>query len=64
MPELLLELFCEEIPARMQTQAAADLKRLVTDALVARGLLYEGAVAHVTPRRVRAAVRRPARAAA
>jgi glycyl-tRNA synthetase beta chain len=52
MPELLLELFCEEIPARMQTQAADDLRRLVTDALVERGLLYEGAVAHVTPRRL------------
>jgi glycyl-tRNA synthetase beta chain len=36
----------------MQPQAAADLKRLVTDALVERGLLYEGAVAHVTPRRL------------
>lgn len=52
MPELLLELFSEEIPARMQTGAAADLKRLVTDALVERGLLYEGAVAHATPRRL------------
>ena len=52
MPELLLELFSEEIPARMQATAAADLKRLVTDALVERGLLYEGAVAHVTPRRL------------
>ncbi len=52
MPDLLLELFCEEIPARMQTQAAADLKRLVTDALVARGLLYEGAASFSTPRRL------------
>ena len=49
MPELLLELFSEEIPARMQTGAADDLKRLVTNALVERGLLYEGAVAHATP---------------
>jgi glycyl-tRNA synthetase beta chain len=52
MPDLLLELFSEEIPARMQTQAAADLKRLVTDALVAKGLLYEGAAAFSTPRRL------------
>ena len=52
MPDLLLELFSEEIPARMQAQAAADLKRLVTDALVAAGLLYDGAEAFVTPRRL------------
>ncbi len=52
MPDLLLEIFSEEIPARMQTQAAADLKRLVTDALVARGLLYEGAASFSTPRRL------------
>ena len=43
MPDLLLELFSEEIPARMQAQAAADLRKLVTDALVERGLTYEGA---------------------
>jgi glycyl-tRNA synthetase beta chain len=52
MPDLLLELFSEEIPARMQTQAAADLRRLVTDALVARGLVYEGAASFATPRRL------------
>ncbi|MFY9969353.1 MAG: glycine--tRNA ligase subunit beta [Roseiarcus sp.] len=52
MPDLLLELFSEEIPARMQRQAADDLKRLVTNALVDRNLLYEGAQAFVTPRRV------------
>jgi glycyl-tRNA synthetase beta chain len=52
MPDLLLELFCEEIPARMQTQAGDDLKRLVTDALVARGLTYAGAAAFSTPRRL------------
>ncbi len=52
MPDLLLELFSEEIPARMQRQAAADLKRLVTDALVARNLTYEGAQSFVTPRRL------------
>ena len=52
MPDLLLELFSEEIPARMQRQAAEDLKRLVTDALVERNLTYEGAQAFVTPRRL------------
>src|SRR6202522_994682 len=52
MPDLLLELFSEEIPARMHRQAAEDLKRLVTDALVARNLLYEGAQSFVTPRRL------------
>jgi glycyl-tRNA synthetase beta chain len=52
MPDLLLELFSEEIPARMQRQAAEDLKRLVTNALVDRNLLYEGAQSFVTPRRL------------
>jgi glycyl-tRNA synthetase beta chain len=52
MPELLLELFSEEIPARMQAKAADELRRLVTDKLVAEGLVYEGAKAFVTPRRL------------
>ena len=52
MPDLLLELFSEEIPARMQRKAGEDLKKLVTDALVERGLVYEGAKAFVTPRRL------------
>jgi glycyl-tRNA synthetase beta chain len=52
MPELLLELFSEEIPARMQAKAADDLRRLVTDRLVAEGLVYEGAKAFATPRRL------------
>jgi glycyl-tRNA synthetase beta chain len=52
MPDLLLELFSEEIPARMQRQAAENLKKLVTDALVNGGLVYEGAKAFVTPRRL------------
>lgn len=56
MPDLLLELFSEEIPARMQAQAADVLRKLVTDALVERGLLYEGAKAFVTPRRLALAV--------
>src|SRR3954469_3261298 len=52
MPDLLLELFSEEIPARMQRRAAEDLKKLVTDALVERGFLYEGAKSFATPRRL------------
>src|SRR5579863_9536537 len=52
MPDLLLELFSEEIPARMQRQAAEDLKRLFTNALVEAGLLYEGAQSFATPRRL------------
>lgn len=52
MPDLLLELFSEEIPARMQAAAAQDLQKLVTNALVDRGLTYEGATAYVTPRRL------------
>jgi glycyl-tRNA synthetase beta chain len=52
MPDLLLELFSEEIPARMQAKAADDLRKLVTDRLVDSGLVYEGATAYVTPRRL------------
>ncbi len=52
MPDLLLELFSEEIPARMQRAAADDLRKLVTNALVERGLTYEGASAYATPRRL------------
>jgi glycyl-tRNA synthetase beta chain len=56
MPDLLLELFSEEIPARMQARAAEDLRKLVTDRLVEAGLIYEGAKAFVTPRRLTLAV--------
>jgi len=56
MPDLLLELFSEEIPARMQARAADDLRKLVTDRLVDAGLVYEGAKAFVTPRRLALAV--------
>lgn len=52
MPDLLLELFSEEIPARMQARAAADLKKLVTDGLVEAGLTYASAGAFSTPRRL------------
>ena len=56
MPDLLLEFFSEEIPARMQARAAEDLKKLVTDKLVGAGLTYEGATAFATPRRLALAV--------
>ncbi|MCC0070081.1 MAG: glycine--tRNA ligase subunit beta [Rhodobacteraceae bacterium] len=52
MPDLLIELFSEEIPARMQGRAREDLKRLVTDGLVEAGLTYSGAHALSTPRRL------------
>ncbi len=52
MPELLLEILSEEIPARMQARAADDLKRLVCDGLKAAGLTFTGASAYVTPRRL------------
>ncbi|MBF9049556.1 glycine--tRNA ligase subunit beta [Roseobacter sp. HKCCD9010] len=52
MPDLLLELFSEEIPARMQRRAAEDLKKLVTDGLVEAGLTYASAGAFSTPRRL------------
>src|SRR5215471_357133 len=56
MPDLLLELFSEEIPARMQARAAEDLRKMVTDRLVDAGLVYEGATAFATPRRLALAV--------
>ena len=52
MPDLLLELFSEEIPARMQPKASEDLRRLVTNGLVERGLTYAHAAAFATPRRL------------
>ena len=52
MPELLLELLSEEIPARMQARAANDLKRLIGDGLKAAGLSFTGAQTYVTPRRL------------
>ena len=52
MPDLLLEFLSEEIPARMQACAAEDLRKLVTDRLVAAGLVCEGAKAFATPRRL------------
>lgn len=52
MADLLLELFSEEIPARMQAQAAEDLKKLVTNHMVEQGLTYSGGTAFATPRRL------------
>lgn len=52
MPDLLIELFSEEIPARMQARARDDLRKLVTDGLVEAGLTYASAGAFSTPRRL------------
>ncbi len=52
MPDLLLELRSEEIPARLQRKAAGDLRKLLTDAMVEAGLTYEGAREYWTPRRL------------
>jgi glycyl-tRNA synthetase beta chain len=52
MAELLLELFSEEIPARMQARAAEALERLVTEKLKAAGLDWQTAQAFATPRRL------------
>ncbi|MEY4982335.1 MAG: hypothetical protein RIR62_601, partial [Pseudomonadota bacterium] len=56
MPDLLIELFSEEIPARMQAKAREDLKKIVTDGLVEAGLTYASAGAFSTPRRLVLAV--------
>ena len=52
MPDLLIELFSEEIPARMQARASADLKRMMTDGMVEAGLTYASAQGFATPRRL------------
>ena len=52
MPDLLIELFSEEIPARMQRRAADDLKAKMTNGLVEAGLTYAHAQAFSTPRRL------------
>ncbi len=56
MPDLLIELFSEEIPARMQARAAADLRKLMTDGMADAGLTYAHAAAFATPRRLTLAV--------
>lgn len=52
MPQLLLEIFSEEIPARMQQGAARDLERMVCDRLKAAGLTWEALTAYAGPRRL------------
>ena len=52
MADLLIELFSEEIPARMQARAADDLKKAMTDGMVEAGLTYASAAAFATPRRL------------
>ncbi|MFV0333302.1 MAG: glycine--tRNA ligase subunit beta [Tropicimonas sp.] len=52
MPDLLIELLSEEIPARMQARAAADLKQRMTDGMVSAGLPHVSAQAFATPRRL------------
>ena len=52
MPQLLVELFSEEIPARMQAAAARDLERMARERLTGAGLAFEGMVAHGGPRRL------------
>ena len=56
MPDLLLELFSEEIPARMQQGGAKDLERLMVGALTDRGFLFEGIKAFGGPRRLTLAI--------
>ncbi len=56
MPDLLIELFSEEIPARMQARAREDLRNLVTGGLVEAGLTYASAGSFSTPRRLTLAV--------
>ncbi len=56
MPDLLIELFSEEIPARMQARAASDLQKMMTDGLVEAGLTYAAARAFHTPRRLALAI--------
>ena len=56
MPDLLFELFSEEIPARMQARAAADLEKAANERLLAAGYMPEGVKAFATPRRLALAV--------
>ena len=52
MPQLLIELFSEEIPARMQGGAARDLERMATERLKAAGLTWESLTTFAGPRRL------------
>ncbi|WP_458095787.1 glycine--tRNA ligase subunit beta [Roseomonas sp. WA12] len=60
MPELLLEILSEEIPARMQARAAEDLARLLAEALKPAGLTLEGARTLYGPRRIALIAQLPA----
>ena len=52
MPQLLLEIFSEEIPARMQQGAARDLERMVSDRLKVAGLTWDALATYAGPRRL------------
>ncbi len=52
MPDLLIELLSEEIPARMQRRASLDFEKLLTDGISELGLSYESSAAFSTPRRL------------
>ncbi|QCQ99636.1 glycine--tRNA ligase subunit beta [Brevundimonas sp. SGAir0440] len=52
MPQLLLEIFSEEIPARMQQGAARDLQRMVSDRLKVAGLTWDALTTYAGPRRL------------
>ena len=52
MPDLLIELFSEEIPARMQRKASSDLEQLFTEGISELGLTYESSASFSTPRRL------------
>ena len=52
MPQLLLEIFSEEIPARMQQGAARDLERMATERLKAAGLTWDALTTYAGPRRL------------
>ncbi len=60
MPELLIELFCEEIPARMQARGAEDFLRLMSEACAAEGLTLANPIAHHGPRRITLVAEAPA----
>jgi glycyl-tRNA synthetase beta chain len=52
MNEFILEILCEEIPARFQVNAIADLKRMFIDGLTEKGLSFSTVEGHITPRRM------------
>ena len=52
MPDLLIELLSEEIPARMQRKASSDLEQLFTEGISELGLTYKSSASFSTPRRL------------